>query len=142
MEIQRADATARRKALTIVLVSAVVALPLVFVADSYRDTLMEWMDDDPLPRARLVLTVGAVMTCVPALGLGLFLGRLGFRVRQTRRFPPPGMAVTRDTPVRTDAAALTVARIYLVGAAVCVGTAILGAFTFWRIAQMTGGPGG
>jgi len=64
----------------------------------------------------------------PLLGLSIYLMVLGQRIVRARRFPLPGMAVSRDTPVVRDAAAVARGRLLqamagvllIMGLAVCV----------------------
>ena len=140
MEIQKADPHARRKAITVIITAVFVTLTFGVVAERQQDSLIDWMEDDPIPRARLALGTAGAMTCLPLGGLAWFFARLGYRVGRARRYPPPGTAVTRDTPVRTGDAALTIARLCYAGAAFCLFTVLFAVVLFWRLIQVLTGP--
>ena len=56
---------------------------------------------EAVQRMLVVLTVIACVGGSSFVGTGLWFVRLGYRVFRSGRFPPPGMKVIRDTPIRT-----------------------------------------
>lgn len=101
-EIQRADPRAQRRAALIVGFAALVGLALIALARAYRPTLEGWIARDPEhfeARLRLGFAVLALAISGPTLGFAVYFWRLGRRAVRAERFPPPGVAVMRDTLV-------------------------------------------
>jgi hypothetical protein len=103
-EIRKADPVARRRALLLVIVGALVGtLLLVAFERYYSDTLREWIASEPgelAHRVKLVFRVMATAMSVPLMALAVYLWVFGAKVLRTGQFPPPGYRVIRDTPVR------------------------------------------
>src|SRR5262249_18542071 len=78
---------------------AVLGAVLIGLVQSHRPALEGWIVQSPASRLKL-LAGGAVL----AIGLPLVIAasclwRTADRIARAERFPPPGMAVTRDTPI-------------------------------------------
>ncbi|MGE5549080.1 MAG: hypothetical protein ACM3ZC_00920 [Bacteroidota bacterium] len=89
-------------------ITATAGLILLILLDEYRAALGDWLTKDPGQAAsRLRMTFGslAVFIAGPILGFSAYFWRLGGRIVTTERFPPPGMAVVRDTHVLQNGAA-------------------------------------
>ncbi len=67
------------------------------------------------------------------VGMGAWFWRLGRRIHRAGRFPPPGMKVIKDTPVRAGAKARTLARLAQVAALFCT---VVGTGAMWYLYQM------
>jgi hypothetical protein len=98
-EIQKADPRARRLAVWIVAGGGVVGFLLLLAGGGLRPVLEHWIGENPAPRLRVVLTGMILLTVGPVLGMAAYLWRLGARTIRERRFPAPGLRVTRDTLV-------------------------------------------
>ena len=73
-----------------------------------------------------------------AILFGLYFWRLGSRIVQASRFPPPTMPMIHDTPVVTGEAARARGRLLqLVAAAIGVAGALIGIF-LWRLVSLLG----
>ncbi len=113
-EIQAADPDARRRAGVFVVVLGVLGGVAIWYTQQALAELEAIAEQDP---RRAVDGIGelvqwlAVGIFVPMLGFVGYGYRLAYRVGVARRFPPPGMAVVRDTPVLSGAAATARARI-------------------------------
>lgn len=74
------------------------------------------------------------------VGMAVSLMRLGRRIRRSDRYPPPGMLVLRDTPLRTGAAARRMARSVTAGGVFFLVMGTLGmAFLYWLAARILEG---
>ena len=141
-EIQRADPRARRRALLTVACATAAGLTLIALAEHYRPVLEDWVTRDP-DQLRARLTVGfatlAVALSGPLLGGAAYFWRLGRSTVRAETFPPPGLAVVRDTVVIRGSAARRRGRlIQLIAAALAfVACAILA--MLWRLASLPGG---
>jgi hypothetical protein len=108
-EIRKADPVARRQALLLVIVGALVGTLLLIVFERYRATLREWIASEPgelAHRVKLVFRVMATAMSVPLMALAVYLWVFGAKVLRTGQFPPPGYRVIRDTPVREGRSAV------------------------------------
>ena len=104
-EIQRADDQSRKLAIVAVVMVLIGGVVLWMVFE-------EWMAEVrglPVEAARqslsrvFVLCMGIMIVCVCVVSWHCW--RVGERVRQTLRFPPPGATVVRDTVVLSGQAA-------------------------------------
>ncbi len=100
-EIQQADPRARKQAMWIVALAAVVGSCVVLVFSRHQDALRVWLD---LNWEHVVQnsmgTFLVVLVFVSPLFIACFyLFALGCRIVQGERFPPVNFAVTRDTRV-------------------------------------------
>lgn len=104
------DRAALRSAAIGVAVATVLGVVLVTQIDA--GVLQRWLADDPSPPVRVYILLGflGVSIAVPHVGLGVYLWRLADRVRDTGRWPPPGMALLRAARVRTGEAADAMSR--------------------------------
>lgn len=106
-QIQRADPAARRRALKLLLVGLVLGLILIQLLETALEEQEQWLLDNLpliLENSQLVVVLGIVMA-LPLAGLSIYLLLFANRIARAERFPPPGVAVTRDTPVIEGAAA-------------------------------------
>ena len=139
--IQKADAGARRQAMALVAAGALAGALMMAAVERYRLPLHDWLLSDPehfTQRLGLVSHLAAAALALPFLGFALYLWSLGAKVMRTRRFPPPGQRVVRDTPILQGPAALPRGRRLKI-LAVCLGAA--GAafwLLFWRLVSTLG----
>ena len=107
-EIVPADKTQRRLVLLAALVAVAAAAVLIGVLKQQADTLGETPDDGLHQAAAGAVRLTAIFSSVGTAGfagMGLWFWWLGRKIVRAGRYPPPGMKVVRDTPVRTGAAA-------------------------------------
>ncbi len=100
--IERADPAARRTTLIILLA---LCAPVLLMLRSAESQLVQVFAGQP----DLLLLVMVVVSLLMLVPLGL-LWRLALRIQHSKRFPPPGEKLVRDTRVRTGAAAIGYAR--------------------------------
>ncbi len=144
IEIQKADSRARRRAALVLAAGMVVGALLILGLGHYRDALQEWLVSASEPRAdriKLALGVLAILMAVPLYGVAVYLWRVGGAVTGAQRFPPPGCAVVRDTPVLVGPGALRRGRTFRAFAVVLVVAATVMAAAFWRVAIALPGQG-
>jgi hypothetical protein len=137
-EIQRADAGARRRAVLIVVFAAVAGAILIALFRASRPALERWIMRDPSQvgaRLRLSFAIVVVLSSASLLGFAAYFWRLGARVVDAERFPPPGVAVFRDTPVVRGPAARRRGRLIQAAAVALTVLAILIAVLLSRIAS-------
>ena len=102
-EIQKADPATRKKAIYLLLAglgAGALLLAAATVFEAFWQGLIERHADWIVAHPVVGLVTGGVLA-LPLLPLGVWLLRLGRRVRKASRFPPPDHPVIRDTPVVT-----------------------------------------
>ena len=68
------------------------------------------------------------------VGMGAWLWWLGRRINRADRFPPPGMKVIKDTPVRTGVKARRLANLAQLTALLCVVVGTVGMWYLYALA--------
>jgi hypothetical protein len=135
-QIQPADPSARRHALTILLVGAAAGVALIAIAGALRPDVEAWLKADLEARSRIVLGVMAFLLGAPLVGLAAYLWRLGGRVVRAAQFPPPGTRVVRNTPIVTGGAATRAGRVLQTCAAALALAAVILVGFIWRVAML------
>jgi hypothetical protein len=139
MEIHAADPRAKRTALVVILASLIVGTALIILFDRARPAIGRWVFADQQQvalRARVVLSVVAVIAAGPLIGFAAYFYRLGGATVRSARFPPTGAAMIYDTPVVSGDAARTRGRILQVLAVMLVVAAIAMAGLLWTLASL------
>ena len=142
--MRRADPTARRKVLLLLVVGTCIGALLIAAFERYRIPLSDWVRGDPgasAQRARLVLLCLGVLLIAPLLVLAGYLWSLGERIVRAREFPPPGMRVIRDTPVITGEKAISRGRLLKVLALGCGVVSAALVLLLWRLESLLIDPG-
>jgi len=138
-EIRKADPAARRRAVLLVSLGALVGTLLIAGFERYSPTLREWLLSEPAELARrvkLLSLLSAAVLSTPLVGFAVYLWLLGGKVLRWREFPPPGYRVLRDTTVFTGEAARLRGRV-LKGLALGLGVASVSLWVlFWRLAVL------
>jgi len=104
VEVQPADPRARRLAAIMLIVAFLAGALLLWGLDAGRPAMARWLREDPAEttaKARMLLLALAVVMAGPPVAAGAYLWRLGTRVADTQRFPPPGVRMVQDTVVLT-----------------------------------------
>ena len=98
-EYQTADPDTRRRAVIYLLVAAIIG---VISIAFYRNLLESAGSDPELLAERLTLIVSSLYVLVlPAIWFALRVNRVARLTHESGRYPPPGMAVVRDTRIVT-----------------------------------------
>jgi hypothetical protein len=132
-EIQKADPDARRAGLLIVGGGTLLGVVLITMAGALRPDFEAWIKQDVNVRLRMVIAILMLLTTGPAVGMASYLWRLGQRIVRTKRYPPPGFRVMRDTPVEIGPAAVRWGRLAQTFAAIIGVAGLLLAFFLWRL---------
>ena len=139
MEDQIVPADKRQRALAAVAAAllSVVAVAVLIVVDRRFDRIKELSEEDLPAAATAMLRFTTVVAWIGGLGfvgMGAWFWRLGRRINLAERFPPPGMRVIKDTPVRTGARARMTANLAQVSALACVVAGTVGMWYLYRVA--------
>ena len=99
--IQKADSGARRKAIGVICIAAVFGVCAILAFESLQDDFQSWLERniDFLLEHTIIVFLVLLVLISPLLATGVYLLSLGNRTVRAQRFPPPGYAVVRDTPV-------------------------------------------
>ena len=112
-EVQPADPGARRKAIWVVGVTTLLGVCAILAFEYFQGDLQEWLERNIgyLVRHPVLVFLAGLAFVSPVVVAGIYLLVLGSRAVRTRRFPPPGYAVVRDTPVHHGVQAIRRGRI-------------------------------
>jgi hypothetical protein len=143
MEIHAADPRARRTALAVFIAGLIVSTLVIVLFDRARPEIGRWVFAEPQQvafRARIVLSVVAVIVVGPLIGFGTFFYRLGAATVRETRFPPTGTAMFYDAEVVSGHAARTRGRVLQVLAVTLfvLGIAMTGVLLTFAAVQARG----
>ncbi len=133
-DIHRADPRYRRRVAVALIVAVLTGSVALLALDAWLDALVIGAENPPnaaLSGLRLLFLGIALALTLPLLALALWLHATSRRVRSERRYPPRAARTVSDTPVRSDAAALRMARTLSALAGVCV--LFSGALVAWAL---------
>lgn len=128
MDIQRADAGTRQRAIWIVVLGIAAGAVLLLWFEQALPALIAWATGNPdqgAARAKLLLALIGTVIVVPLAGFAAYLWFLGERISKSGRFPLPSMKVVRDTVVVTGQAAVTRSR-FVKALAVFLAISVIG----------------
>lgn len=143
-EVQKADPAARRKAILIVVIGALIGALLIGGIECYRDRLADWIGDAVIARhgrVRFLFLLVVGMLSAPLVVFAVRLWSLGNKVRRAQQCPPPGYRLIRDTRIIRGSAAVMRGRIFKILSAGLVVALGLLFFLAWRLARTLGGAG-
>jgi hypothetical protein len=138
-DVVLAHKTLRRWSIVAAVLLGAAGLTLIGLLHSQ----LRQLEDKDLPEqnrkavAQRVVRLTRIVAALGSLGfitVGFRLWGLGRRVNQSGRFPPPGMKVVRDTPVRTGPKARTVANVAQLTAFLCAIVGTIGMWYLYRLA--------
>ncbi|MDJ0739110.1 MAG: hypothetical protein QNJ91_05295 [Gammaproteobacteria bacterium] len=138
-EIQPADPAARRRALRWLLVATALGALLLSLVDGVTRQI-----DDPLQAERWLYLLIGLLALAGLLMLWPLrrLWRIGGDAIHSRRFPPPGLAVVRATPVLRDAAARRRGRqLQLFALAMALIVLLIPVLLAWMVLRLVGTAG-
>ena len=142
-EMQAADPAARKRALLLVAVAAVLGAALLAWMSAQTDRIERLFGSDPEAATRQATTLflGVAWAAAGvALLAGIVIFRAAMEIRRTGRYPAPGARLLRDTLVRTGARAERIARAGLLAAALLAITAPMLLVTAYRLVALPPGP--
>lgn len=135
-EIVAADKPLRVRAILAVVLLVVVGGAAIGLLNGHLREIEQQAGENLQAARQKALRLTAIAAAVGGLGfvgMGGWFWWLGRRVHRSGRFPPPGMKVIKNTPVRTGARARTVAHLAQVAGLLCV---IAGTFGMWYLYQL------
>ena len=140
---QRADPGARRKAIRVLIVVTLFGLCALLALEKFEDRFGSWLESNIefLLENPILVFAGAMVLVSPVLATGTYLMVLARRTVQAQRFPPPGYAVARDTPVAEDGQAIRRGRIIQLLALFLLCCAAAIAAALWYMFRSLGASG-
>ena len=135
-EIIHADPRARAITLAVSLAILVLGAVLLWWLGAYQKELLDLVKRNQPAAVAKALRLADTAACLGGLGLvaaGVWFARLARRIGRSGRFPPPGMKVIRDTPLRTGAKARAMARVAVAVAVVLLLAGTLGMWMFHEL---------
>lgn len=136
VEIQRGDDEARSRALV-----AGVAVAAFLLILAGLPTAVGWGPDrvaEHLLKRPILWPIGGGVAVAPPLFLSIYLYVYGAQICRAERFPKPGQAVIRDTPVLTGAKAVRRGRIIQALAMALFLTSVSVPMLLWKLAGAMG----
>lgn len=141
VEIQPGDPNARRHALLVLVVMIGAGIIVRHELGIVLDDIAAQAEADPeraVRRIKALLGILAMVMSCSLLVLATVVAWICRRTAATRRFPPPGLPMLGDTPVRTGDAALWIARGGYAGAALFAFGALVVCWQVERLVAMLG----
>jgi len=135
-EILPADPKARRMAIALALGVGVLGAAAVWAVRHYQRQILELAEVDraaAVAKAIQLTDLFAWVVGLSLMGIGLWAAWLGRRIHKAQQFPPPGMRVIRDTPVRTGP---TARRIGLMGMGLGLAIGLMGPVAIWLLRSL------
>ena len=122
--VQPADPARRRIILAALILINTAGAGIIWLVTRYIDRLIDFTG---MERITLIICLAMILVSLGTLPTALYLFTVGRRIRQAERFPPPGMAVIRNTAVITGPPARRRGTILVVLAVILV---IVAAYLF------------
>lgn len=136
--VQPADRAARRRAVAVAAVAVVAVAAAIAIGDRWLAGVLAQAPGE----ARRSLAGGlrwvAVLASLPIAVFAVYLLWLGRRITRTLRFPPPGLAVLRDTPILEGTRARARGILVQALAVVLFAAALLLTLVTFRLAAVLG----
>ena len=138
-EIQKADPVARKRSMLIFSFAALIGTGLVFLFERYRTALEQFFENNVDFLLKYPETIAAVffLLMVPMSIAMIYLWRTGATIVSSRRFPPPGKPVVRDTLILSGTKAVYRGRIIqvlsLIVLSLCAALPLVFWYLFWSL---------
>jgi hypothetical protein len=132
-DIQRADPTIRRTVFVVLGAGVAIATAILLVASRFRAPFEAWLVEDLRSRTLVVFAALTIISAGPVLGMAGYLWRLGQRIANSGRYPPPGLRVLHDTEIVDGPQAIRLSRAMKVFGSVLGTAALLLAAFLWRL---------
>ncbi len=136
-EIVSADKRLRRWSVVAAVLLSLAALAVVSVLDGQFDEVDKLAGDNLELAIERMLRLTAIVAWVGGLGFtgtAVWFWRLSRQIGLSGRFPPPGMKVVRDTPVKTGSGARSIANLARMTALMCLLVGTLGMWYLYDLA--------
>ena len=128
-QIIRADPRARKTAMAVSVAILLLAAALLWCLRAYQKAVLDaarWNQPAAVAKALRLADTAACLGGLGLLAAGVWFARLAVRIGRSGRFPPPGMKVIRDTPLRTGVKARAMSRAAFASAGVLILAGTLG----------------
>jgi hypothetical protein len=138
-EVRKADPAARRNAVVLILIGALIGSSLLVAFERYRGAVQEWLVAEPAQisqRLHWTLAFGGVALVLPLLVVAIYLWLVGTRTIRAGQFPPPDAGVVRDTPLEQGGTAALRGRGLQILAVCLAVAAVLLCVMLWRMAML------
>jgi hypothetical protein len=132
-DVQRADPTTRRTVFVVLGAGVAIAAAILLVASRFRAPFEAWLVEDLRSRTLIVFAALTIVSAGPVLGMAGYLWRLGQRIANSGRYPPPGLRVLHDTEIVDGPQAIRLSRAMKVFGSVLGTAALLLAAFLWRL---------
>ncbi len=112
----RADRKSRFRGVLLLVLLIVVGALTIWGTQQRLDQILELAEQDPQAAVAAATTLCAVFALVVVVGntvVGGWIIRRALAIRAAGQFPPPGSRPMRHTPVRTGAAAQSIANVHV-----------------------------
>lgn len=136
-EVIRADKSARWGTLLLLVAMSAIGVLVIWILGRHMEAILRLAETDWAAAADQTLRVTGIVAWLGGLGFvaaGVRLWLLGRQIRLAGQFPPPGLKVIRDTPLRTGRRAMAVAWAAQVTAAACIAMGTVGMWLLYRMA--------
>ena len=120
----------------IVLITVFLGGAAILAVEYYAAEYPTWLAGklEALLDSPPALAIAALLLLSPAIGAAIYLLLLANRIARAGRFPPPGLAVVRDTPILEGAAARRRAWILRLGSLLLFTLACSTPLVLWSLA--------
>lgn len=138
-EIRRVDPTYRRRVAIAAVVAAGIGFGVLWLIRgqmNHIDALAEENMAAATERAMDLVAAVAWAGGLGTVGTGLWFWYLGWKVRRSGEFPPPGWKVIKDTPVRRGRRAAALATVVQGASALLAVVGAVGMWYFYRVAEV------
>ena len=138
--IQPADPKARRKAIWLTCIALFLGLCAILTFEYFHGDFQAWLERniDFLLENTIVVFVVSLVFVSPVLAAGTYLLLVGNRTVRAQRFPPPGYAVARDTPVLEGSRGIRRGRVIQLLSLLLLCSAVAIPFFMWYIFRVLG----
>ncbi len=136
-EIVSADKRLRRWTIVATVLLSAVALAVVTVLDRQFGEVEKLAGDNLDLAIEKMLRLTAIVAWIGGFGFAgsaFWLWRLSRRIGLSGRFPPPGMKVVADTPVKTGSKARSIANLARMTAIMCLLVGTVGMWYLYDLA--------
>ena len=99
--IQKADPQARRKAIKVIIIGALVGTALFFLLQAAVGNVNQWIESNAVFLVEYHYLAFLIMLALvaPGLALSIYLIRFAGKIVSSGRFPPPDTPVIRDVRI-------------------------------------------
>ena len=138
--IQPADAKARRSAIWLLVILSVAGAAVIVTLEHFRGDLVGWVEANAEFLVQNPVVVFAVVATLmsPLFVAGIYVLRLGQGAVRAQRFPPPGLALIRDTPILEGIQGVRRGRMIQSLALLLLASATAIPFIFWYLFRSLG----